>query len=57
MVLEFDHMADKDFNVSIALTQKSWKKVSRRLQSARWFALTVTVVEQRNEVASPAWLH
>jgi hypothetical protein len=31
MVLEFDHVADKNFNISVALTVRSWKSVSAEI--------------------------
>ena len=31
MVLEFDHVEDKDFNISIALSVRSWRSVSAEI--------------------------
>jgi hypothetical protein len=54
LVLEFDHLGDKSFDISRASETETGRRCSTRLPSARSFVQTVTGAGPRAEVGSHA---
>ena len=57
VVLEFDHLRDKAFNIGGALSRRSWQASSTRWPSARSFARTAIGAEPRfgGVHCAPSW--
>jgi hypothetical protein len=54
VVLEFDHLGDKEFNITKGIRDRNWRAFSPRSRSARWCARTATAAGPLDVAASCA---